>query len=146
MALPALFVLRTGWSTRVVSEKFLVSYFPFCKFPTTISSTFFLKFKIYQVILEVLLHFQCFETSKWWLYYRLNAFNFTGMIFYNQSSLVVLRGGLEQLFDSHCFIVFGSCLIIFAGWFHFIFIYVILLSGLWCGLKVSSMRLKVTSR
>ena len=44
---------------------------------------------IYQVIIEVLLHFRCFETYKWWLYYRLNAFNFTGEIFYNHSSLVV---------------------------------------------------------
>ena len=41
-----------------------------------------LKFVIYLVVPEVLLHFQCFN-HKWWVYYRLNGFKLTGMIFFN---------------------------------------------------------------
>ena len=38
---------------------------------------------------------------------------------------------LEELLDSGWSIVFGSCLIMFGGWFYRTLIYVILLSGLW---------------
>ena len=41
-----------------------------------------LKFVIYLVVPEVFLHFQCFN-HKWWVYYRLNGFKLTGMIFFN---------------------------------------------------------------
>ena len=38
---------------------------------------------------------------------------------------------LEELLDSGWSTVFGSCLIMFGGWFYRTLIYVILLSGLW---------------
>ena len=63
-----------GSSTRVVSEKFLLFYFPFSQFPTIKSTIFFLKFVIYLIISEVRFHFQCY---RWWVYYRLNYFKLT---------------------------------------------------------------------
>ena len=49
----------SGSSTPVVSEKFLVFYFPFSQYSTIISSFFFSEIVISLIIPEVLLHFQC---------------------------------------------------------------------------------------
>ena len=57
LVLHALIVVR---APRVVSEEYLVFYFLFSRFPTIISTMFFLKFVIYLLISEVRLHFQCY--------------------------------------------------------------------------------------
>ena len=76
LALPALIVLKTLVN---LLEQFLKS-FQFCYF---LFLNFFLKFEIYLVIPEVLLHFRRFNPKEVGLLS-------TGMIFYNHSSLVIL--------------------------------------------------------
>ena len=79
----------SGKSPRIISENFSVLYFPFSRFPTIMSTVFFLKFMIHLVIFEVRLHFSVI-THKWCIYYRLNDFKLTGIVYCNPQSPVIL--------------------------------------------------------
>ena len=81
-------------------KRFLVFYFPFSQFPTVISSTFFLKFVFFlSFIRQFLKCCSIFDAlaHKLWLYYQLNGFKLTGMVYYNHSSLFILANHAKYI-------------------------------------------------
>ena len=85
------------WLWLIYSSSFLIFYFPFSQFPTIRFSIFFLKFVTYLEFMKCCSIFGVLS-QKCWVYYQLNVFTFTHMIFYNHSFQVILVNDAKYIY------------------------------------------------